>query len=251
MKNLRSDNLNFLVIIQARTGSERLPGKVLLPLGNSNVLKYVIDRCKKINLVSKIIVATSHLKSDDSIERFCQQEGIECYRGSPTDVLSRYVEISRKYRADYIIRVTADCPYLDYELTNLVIKQIQEKNHPIDIVRYIGSIPRGLITEVISWEALNMIGEMNNLKSSHKEHVTYYAYENHSIFKWLSFKVPSSYELQSMRLTLDTIEDYKVLKKISDYYQDETVSSKKAIEYLLLNPKINEINSHIEQKKVE
>jgi spore coat polysaccharide biosynthesis protein SpsF len=240
--------MNFVVIIQARMGSTRLPGKVLMPLGKACILDYVVTRCQKISKVSQVVVATSILKQDDEIENWCELNGVDCFRGSEEDVLDRYYVCARKYNADYILRVTADCPFVDYELASLMIEAMIAK--PADILLYEGQMPRGLAVEVISLQALEEV-HLQGTESRHREHVTYYAYENKGDFTCVSLKLPEYLNHPHLRITLDTPEDYVVCQAIAEkFVNNKIISSAEVIQYLLESPQISEINAHIEQKPV-
>lgn len=240
--------MNFTIIIQARMGSTRLPGKVLMPLGETNVLDYVVTRCQKIQNVSRVVVATSILKPDNAIEDWCKSNDVSCFRGSEDDVLDRYYECAKQYNADYILRVTADCPFVDYELADKMIKAMIDD--PSDILVYEGKLPRGLAVEVISYKALEKIN-YGGKEPRHREHVTYYAYEYNDFFKKVSYKIPEQLNQPHLRITLDTQEDYRVCKAIAEEFENNvTVSSLDVINFLLSSPHVVEINAHVEQKPV-
>lgn len=240
--------MNFTIIIQARMGSTRLPGKVLMPLGETSILGYIVNRCQKVQRISHVVVATSILEQDDAIEDWCKSNNVNCFRGSEADVLERYYECAKEYKADYILRVTADCPFVDFELANVMIEAMI--SNPSDILVYEGEMPRGLAVEVISFKALEKIKCMGK-EDRHREHVTYYAYENKDSFVSVLFEVPEQLRQPQLRITLDTPEDYLVCRAIAEEFANDTmVSSSEVIKYLLRSPQIAKINAHIEQKPV-
>lgn len=239
--------MNIVVIIQARTGSTRLPGKILKPLGTSDVLSYVTKRCHQILGVSKVIVATSTLPQDDAVVNWCEMNDVLVCRGSEEDVLARYVECAEKYQPNYVMRVTADCPFVDYELASELVSFIN-KNH-VDIVDLKGEMPRGLAVEIISFEALKRIDKIGQ-EPRHREHVTYYAYEYPDEFSRIQFDVPKSRLYPEFRITLDTEEDYKVMQEIANYFDNPLISSAEVIQFLQNNPHVAKLNAHIEQKPV-
>lgn len=237
-----------LIIIQARMGSSRLPGKVLKPLGETVVLDYVVTRCQKVDKVSDVIVATSTKTSDDPIESWCKEKGVSYFRGSELDVLSRYYECARQYKPDYVIRVTSDCPFVDYEMTNEMVS-LMEKS-PADYVKVLGELPRGLVTEIFSFSALKYMYYKGH-EPRHREHVTYYGYEFANEFRSNTYNVSQQKEHPKLRVTLDTKEDYQLCCRVADYFfEDKEVSSQNVIDYLLLNPDVAQLNAHIEQKPV-
>lgn len=239
--------MNTIVIIQARMGSSRLPGKVLKPLGSLDVLSYGIVRCRAIQGVSEVIIATSNLSQDDVIAKWCEEHEVACFRGSEDDVLDRYVQCAKIYNPDYVMRVTSDCPFVDFEMASEIVSLMG--NFRKDIVLVEGDLPRGLVVELISFEALQRIHKVGS-EDRHREHVTYYAYEFKDEFKSVTYKAPSNRIAPELRITLDTQEDYKLLKAVAEHFQSPLVSSAEVIQYLKANPEVAKLNAHIEQKPV-
>lgn len=239
--------MKTIVIIQARMGSSRLPGKILKPLGDTDVLSYDIARCRAIKGVNEVIVATSSLAQDDAIAEWCQQSGVAYYRGSEDDVLDRYVQCAKMYKPDYVMRVTSDCPFVDYEMASEIVELMEKERK--DIVLLEGELPRGLAVELISYETLLKIDERGK-EPRHREHVTYYAYEFKEQFETLSYKVPKNRQAPQFRITLDTEEDYAMLLGVANHFNDPLVSSVAVIDFLKVTPAVAEINAHIEQKPV-
>lgn len=240
--------MKTLIIIQARMGSSRLPGKVLLPLGETVVLDYVLKRCRKVEGVEEVIVATSILSQDNAIADWCGQNGVTCFRGSEDDVLSRYYTCSAPYNPDYVIRVTSDCPFVDYEMASDLVKMMDQEQ--VDIIDVEGEIPRGLVVEIVSFAALERMNQVG-IEPRHREHVTYYAYEHREGFTRKAYKMKPSLCQPQLRITLDTEEDYALCEKIGEHFRDDLfVTSEKVVEFLLKNPEIAALNAHIEQKQV-
>lgn len=239
--------MKTIVIIQARMGSSRLPGKVLKPLGSVDVLTYVTLRCQQISNVADMIVATSTLKQDDAIVKWCKKHHITVCRGSERDVLDRYVQCAKQYNPDYVMRVTADCPFVDYEMANEVVALM--KTAQVDIIDLVGDIPRGLAVELLSFDALNYIHK-HGKELRHREHVTYYAYEYRDEFTRMEYEVPQNRRHSQLRITLDTQEDYELCQNIANHFANPLVSSVEVINYLLAHPDVAKINAHIKQKPV-
>lgn len=239
--------MNIIVIIQARVGSTRLPGKILKPLGNVDVLTYDVERCKQIKGISEVIVATSTLPQDDAIEKWCMQHGVKCFRGSEEDVLDRYVQCAKLYNPDYVMRVTSDCPFVDYEMANEMVELMEKEQK--DIVLLEGKLPRGLAVEIISFESLLRIHEVGQ-EPRHREHVTYYAYEFKEQFESVTYHVPKNRIAPELRITLDTEEDYALIRAVADYFNNPLVSSADVIQYLKDTPEVAKLNAHIQQKPV-
>ena len=239
--------MKTIVIIQARMGSTRLPGKIVKPLGATDVLTYVTSRCKQIQHVEDVIVATSSLPQDDAVELWCREHNVTCFRGSEEDVLDRYVQCAQAYQPDYVMRVTADCPFVDYELASRAVVMMTEQRQ--DVMRLVGEMPRGLAVELISYDALLRIHDVGK-EPRHREHVTYYAYEYAEEFTVAELAVPSNRLHPELRITLDTEEDYALCLAIADHFEDELVSSTDVIQFLLDHPEVAALNAHIEQKPV-
>lgn len=239
--------MKVVVVIQARMGSSRLPGKILMPLGDTNTLHYVTERCKKIKGIDDVIVATSTLEKDNQVEQWCSKNQIHCFRGSETNVLQRYLDAVQDIQPDYILRVTADCPFVDYELASQLVEKLNIID--VDIIDLQGELPRGLAVEAISYRALQYIEEHAHAER-HYEHVTYYAYEYKSEFKRAVYKIPEDNQQPQLRITLDTKKDYELLSEIASHFKNPLVSSSSVIDFLLKNPQIAQINRDIVQKPV-
>ncbi|MBS4195488.1 cytidylyltransferase domain-containing protein [Lederbergia citri] len=239
--------MRIIVIIQARMGSTRLPGKVLKPLGENDVLAYVVERCRKIKGIADVIVATSVLEQDNQIEEWCAQRGVSCFRGSEDDVLDRYVQCAKPYNPDYVMRVTSDCPFVDFGMANEIVSLIEKKQ--VDIVDLDGELPRGLAVELISYPALLYIHQ-HGQEQRHREHVTYYAYEYRNEFSRVKYMVPENRQFPVLRITLDTQEDYDLCRMIAANFNNPIVPSDEVVSFLNNHPDIAKINQHIEQKPV-
>ncbi|WP_427071499.1 cytidylyltransferase domain-containing protein [Lysinibacillus fusiformis] len=239
--------MKTIVIIQARMGSSRLPGKILKQLGDVDVLTYDIKRCQAIQGVSEVIVATSNLPQDDAIAKWCKMNQVAYFRGSEDDVLDRYVQCAKMYKPDYVMRVTSDCPFVDYEMASEIVS-LMEKEWK-DIVLINGELPRGLAVELISYKSLLRIHEIG-IEPRHREHVTYYAYEFPQEFNAVSYNVPTNRLAPELRITLDTAEDYELISAIAKHFNNPLVSSPEVISYLRQTPNVAKLNAHIEQKLV-
>jgi spore coat polysaccharide biosynthesis protein SpsF len=242
--------MRTIIIIQARMGSSRLPGKILKPLGDADVLTYVVERCRRVAGVENVIVATSVLPQDDAVEAWGAAHGTEVFRGSEEDVLDRYVQCAKRYEPDYVMRVTADCPFVDYELASAMVEKMKESR--VDVIDLVGEMPRGLASEIVSFRALLHMHE-HGREPRHREHVTYYAYEYPDRFARESLPVPEELRQPKqprLRITLDTEEDYALCRAVADHFRDVLVPSAEVVAYLRGHPDIAALNAHVEQKPV-
>jgi len=203
-------------IIQARMGSTRLPGKVMMKINDKPLIWYVIKRLKQSELIQKIFVATTTYQGDDKIEDFCNELEIECFRGSEDDVLDRYYQTAKKYNINNIIRITADCPLVDYRLVDDMIKFYLKGNYDYVSNCLKPHYPDGMDIEIFKYCALEKA--WNNAKLlSEREHVTPYIWKNSS-FNGKNIFVSENFgyniDFSHFRLTVDTEEDFEIIKFI-------------------------------------
>lgn len=241
--------MKVVAIIQARMGSTRLPGKIMKEVMGKPLLEYQIERVKRAKTIDEIIIATTTKKADDQIAEFCEQLSIPCYRGSEEDVLARYYEAATKYKADIIVRITSDCPVIDPEVIDRVVDKYLNGGYDYVSNTIERTFPRGMDIEVFSYKSLEK-AHKNAKKQSEREHVTPYLYLNDNNFKLGKFLGENDYS--KYRLTVDTIEDFQVIKIIIQelYEKNKLFGMKDIIYFLSSNPEIVKINENIEQKKI-
>jgi len=242
--------MKVVAIIQARMGSERLPGKVLMPLCGKPVLWHIIQILKGISLIDEIIIATTTLYEDLPIVDFCEINKINFIQGSVFDVLDRFRLASIETHAEIIVRVTADNPCLDQGIITKVLKTHLKGGYDYSSNNIIRTYPRGLDTEVITKTGLKKVWE-NSKSIDEREHVTLFIKKNLGMFKFYNLKAENKYHRPEVRLTLDTLEDYRLLKNIyNNCYKNEPIKIDSILEYLNINPRISKINSRIKQKLI-
>lgn len=162
---------NVVAIVQARMSSRRLPGKVLTPLAGHPVLGLVVGRLRGARLIDDVVVATSTDSSDDPIADWCEESGTRCHRGSLDDVLDRFLGAARDTGATHVVRITADCPLIDWGLVDrLVAKTLADD---LDYCALAGEFPDGLDCEIMTVGALEIAAHEAVLPSE-REHVTPY-----------------------------------------------------------------------------
>ena len=234
--------LKNLAIIQARMSSTRLPGKVLLPLSDKPVLEHVIQRVRNCKLVDKVVVATTVHDSDDIIEDWCKKNNFEYYRGSLEDVLDRFYKVASQFKAENILRITADCPVIDSGIIDEVIEKYHEGN--FDFYGLSGEFPDGLDCTMFSFKALQTAWKNSKLQSE-REHVGPYMVNHPELFAiggYEKFK-----NLGHLRLTLDDPRDYQLLSTIFKklYDIDNFFNHEMIINLLNESPELLKINSEI------
>lgn len=241
--------LNTVLITQARTGSSRLPGKVLKTVDDKTLLQIHLERLKQCKNVSDIIVATTIEPEDEKIDLLAKKLGFKSYRGSEEDVLDRFYWAAEPLSPSWIVRVTSDCPLLDPELVDSVIEFSQ--NHDIDYVSNTieSNYPDGQDVEVFTFEALKKAWKEAK-KFSEREHVTPYIRNNSNLQGEKLFKVqsyPSGADYGNIRMTVDEQEDYILIKKlVRDLGTDK--SWKEYTDYVIQND-LTSINSHFQRNE--
>jgi len=239
-------------IIQARMGSTRLPGKVMKDLKGKPVLWHVIERVKQAKNIGQIIIATTTHKRDEIIFEKAKEWGVKAYQGSEEDVLARYYEAANKYEIDTVVRITSDCPLIDPHVTDKIVEYYKNNNYTL--VTNAGSnlsnrtYPRGLDTEVFSFEVLEKAYRKAEEKYQ-REHVTPYIYEKYNDIVYYK----NNKDLSNYRLTLDTKEDFKLIKKIYDklYQGEHDFYLKNIVKFLNMNEELLILNQNIRQKEVK
>ena len=242
-------------IIQARTSSTRLPGKVLLelPYGTGvTVFQQVIRRLKQSKKIDTVVVATTEDKADDAIVDIASREDISSFRGSKENVLERYYLAAKAFGLDTVVRITSDCPCIDATMVDTTIVYYITEKADYCSISAARTFPHGLDHEVFSIAVLEMAYK-NATKDYEKEHVTPYIYRsNPGIFKICVLNAPQELYDPEIRITLDTEEDYAVLCCIFDnlYYKNMFFNTKDIIDLFKEKPWIRLINKKIVQKKM-
>jgi spore coat polysaccharide biosynthesis protein SpsF len=242
---------NIVVIIQARMGSTRLPGKVMQDIVGEPMLWHVINRIKKSKFKKDIVIATTRCSEDDIIEQFCVRENINCYRGSEYDVLDRYYKAARKYNASIVVRITSDCPLIDPLITDRVISAYMDNIRNYDFASNVikRTYPRGLDTEVMSFLTLEKTWKLAK-EYRDREHVTLYIHHNPEEFNILS--VENDKDLSYLRWTVDEDLDLLFVKEIYKrlYFSKKVFYTKDILQILEQEHSLIEINKTIRQKDI-
>ena len=230
----------IICIVQARISSKRLPAKILLPGFNKPLLLHTIERLKKSKLIDDVVVATSNLKIDDVILKICKGNNINTFRGHPLNLLDRYYKCAKKYNAKTIVRITSDCPLIDYKVVDSVIRNFKLSNVDYSSNVHPPTFPDGFDVEVFSFKVLKRTYFKAN-KNFEKEHVTPYIWDNPNKFKIGNFStsIKKRYH-DKYRLTLDYKEDFYVIWNIYKalYPQNRYFELKDIINYLTKKPNI-------------
>lgn len=229
-------------IIQARMGSKRLPGKIMKTIIGKPMIEYLLDRISKSILINEIIVATSDQEENIELIKFLNSKNIKCFVGDEEDVLSRYYFAAKKYKAQNIIRITADCPLIDPLVVDNTIRKFIEDSVDYTSNIFPRSFPKGLDTEVFSFQALEKAYNETTSKYD-REHVTPYIRESGQ-FKISNYSCKEDFS--NIRLTVDWNEDFILIDKIFNLFKPNSLFNwLDIISILDEDPKLIEINKHL------
>ena len=241
----------IVAIIQARMGSTRLPGKVLMDISGGLMLARVHDRVEQSWLLDEVAVATTTLPIDNPIADYCAHHLWPCYRGSEEDVLDRYYQAALRYKADFVVRITADCPFISPMVMDRVINEFWNRQPDVDYawngLPWLHRYPRGLDVEVMTMEVLKEAWE-SATDVAEREHVTPYIRhhpERFDIYDAVCWEGDYSH----MRWTVDTSKDLEFARAVYDHLEWDC-SWKEVLALLEQYPHLQEINQSVAQKKL-
>ena len=238
-----------LAIIQARMASTRLPRKVMAQIHGEPMLTRVVRRTKRARTLGEVLVATSTSDQDDAIEDLCSWKGWPCFRGAEEDVLDRYYQAAKAYEGDPIVRITSDCPFIDPGLIDDAVAVFRggSWDYASNTLEP-RTFPRGLDTEIFSFEALQKAWELDE-NPAWREHVTPYLYRHPEAFRLTG--ILHDKDLSAMRWTVDTPEDLAFVRRIYRHFGHDEFHWKEVILLLENHPDWMEINRDVPQKAVD
>lgn len=236
------------VVIQARSGSSRLPGKVLTDLGGMPVLQWVVRACQAAALVDEVVVATTTDPSDDAVAALAASLGSQVVRGSEDDVLSRFLQAVDEHPCEAVVRITSDCPLMDPALIDAVVA-VWRADPLYDYVSTVmpRTLPHGLDVEVVTVAALRRAS--STADGHHRAHVTSRINTAPDEFEVLGLAfVPSATDL---RVTVDTEEDLRALRAVVARLGTGIPSRRALVALLREEPALVAINARVHQKALE
>lgn len=239
--------MKIVAVTQARTTSSRLPRKVLLEISGKTILEIHLSRLKNSKLVDKLIVATTVNKADNPIIEIAEKLNIRFFRGDETDVLDRYYRAVKDENADYIVRITSDCPLIDGEIVDQTVTFAIENKLDYCSNRLEYNYPDGIVVEVFTFAALKKAWNEAKLDSE-REHVAPYIWKNSTFFGKTLFVSGNfcdiSVNYQGVRLTIDEQVDYELVKLLIEKFGDKQ-SWQVYADAVLSNQNLKKINGHI------
>tara|TARA_E500000178_G_scaffold335135_1_gene371724 strand:+ start:3837 stop:4580 length:744 start_codon:yes stop_codon:yes gene_type:complete len=233
---------NFGIIIEARTGSTRLPNKIIKKIGKVNVLEYLIDRVKKQKKIKKIIIATTKRRKDYKLIKIAKTKKIRWFQGEENDLIKRVIDASKKNNLENIIQVTADNPFFDIKIFNLLLKKFESGKYVFVSNSIDGKFPIGSDIRIFSLNALMKYSKF--VKGKARQHTCYYFLKNKEKINSFTLKAKKNYKRPYYRLTIDYPKDFELAKKIILNFGKNYCGLEKIIKYLDNNKKLSSINSN-------
>lgn len=235
------------ILVQARMGSERFPGKVLKESVGKPLLDHLIERLKQVKNVDSILVVTSNEVKDQPIVDLCDTLKVKVFRGNEENVLERYYYAAQMESPETIVRITADCPLIDPQIIDDVLHFYKMGNFDYASNTLNPTFPRGMDVEVFSKKTLEDTFRRAKMPAE-KEHVTYYMYHHPEHFKLGSYEQP--FNSSEYRLTVDTPADFELINKIFESLYPKPFKLSDILNLLKEHPDWTKINAHIKQKVV-
>jgi spore coat polysaccharide biosynthesis protein SpsF len=225
---------NIDIMVQARMGSTRLSGKIMLPLGGNTILGTMIERVKRAGRVRHIVVLTTELAADDAVVELAERHGVKVFRGSESDLLDRYFRAALYYETDAIVRLTGDCPFMDPVLIDDMVNLFRFNWPNIEFLTNCSrrTFARGLDIEIFSRSLLEKLYEECR-EPYYREHVVPYVEEHPEEFAFL--ECPNRNDDSVYRLTIDTLEDYQTIAAIYALLRDDAFTYKELMDLLQQN----------------
>ncbi len=239
--------MKTVAIIQSRMGSSRLPGKVMADILGKPMLSHVVTRVSRARRIDLVTVATSTLSSDDPIAEYCAGANTPCFRGSEHDVLDRIYRAANHFKADVVVRLTADCPLHDPDVIDERVRILQEED--VDFVTgglLETTFPEGLAAAAFWMRVLEKTWREAKLRSE-REHVTPYIFNNPDLFRIRIARLDR--DLSHLRWTVDEPRDLEFVRAVYAYLGDTDFRMRDILDLLDRHPELNRINAGI--KRIE
>jgi len=243
--------MKYILTIEARMRSSRLPGKVLKSILGKPMLALMIERLEHAKTIDGIVIATTVNPDDDPIVKLAEELDVDYFRGSEEDVLARVLGAARQYKADVIVETTGDCPLIDPAIVDKVVSDYRIGGADFVSNNLVYSTPRGMDVRVFSTEKLEEIDSLT-IDPADREHVSLYFWEHPEKYRLRNVSTDLPPELANLRLTVDTPEDFEVVQKVFEalYSREDIFTFADIVNLFNHNPDLALINQDIMQKPV-
>lgn len=240
--------MRVVAVVQARSGSSRLPGKVMADLGGLPVVEWVLRAARLARGVDAVVVATTTSPRDDGLAAHVEGLGLPVVRGPDEDVLARFVQTVDVHPCDAVVRLTADCPLLDPELVALVVATWRAAPSWDYVATTLNrTLPRGLDVELVRTDVLRGLDE--EATAHHRQHVTSLLYTAPAGRRLLGLSVAPPAD--DLRVTLDTPPDQALLDAVVARTGNRVVGWQELVMLLRSHPDLAALNRDVEQKALE
>jgi spore coat polysaccharide biosynthesis protein SpsF len=237
--------------IEARMTSSRLPGKVLMNLCEKPALQHIIERMKNSKYIDEVVVATTVNSTDNPIVYLCDEIGCKVFRGSEDDVLKRVLDAAKFANADIIVEITGDCPVIDSSYADYLIEKLVDGNYDYASNIIKRSFPDGYDIQVFYTSILEKVNVLTDDIADH-EHVSLYIYRHPEIFKLYNLCAPDMLNFPEYEITLDTKEDYELIKKIYEklYPINNFFGCQEVVDFLNQNRELLDILKNVKRTQI-
>lgn len=238
--------MKTVAIVQARMNSTRLPGKVLMPLGESNAIQIIVDKCRAEPVVDEVVIATTINPRDDQLIDYCLNHDIEFYVGPEDDVLKRVYRAAACYDADIVVDITGDCPLIDLsDLSDWIsVLNIDQSDYISNIIER--TFPDGLDLQVYTFKALKQLYNLIT-EPEYTQHTGWNFTRFPERFKLINVSAHGDLKWPELRITLDTHADYDLISYLVDALGCD-VSPKRIVKHLKNNLDLLKINHDVKAK---
>ncbi|WP_417835846.1 cytidylyltransferase domain-containing protein [Thalassospira tepidiphila] len=248
----KQSSLRIVASVEARMGSSRLPGKVLCDICGKPAIIRLLEKLKKCQMLSDIVVATSDQSADDQLADLIISEGYNVFRGREDDVLDRVVKAHMFMNTDIIVEVTGDCPLIDPDIIDQGIRTYL--NNKCDVVSNTAklSFPQGADVQVFSFDLLRDVA-LKVTDPAVREHVSLYFYENPEKYNIIHLQAPTRWFAPAQRLQLDYQEDLDFIREVYEHLlpiYSINFGVEEILQLLKQKPEISKINSECHEKQI-
>lgn len=245
MTNKPSDTTQrprVVAVLQARTSSTRLPGKVLAEIGGAPMIVRQIERIRLARMLDHLIVATSVDSSDDVLAGLVAAQGVQVVRGKLDDVLDRFAMALRTVNAQHVVRLTGDCPLVDPDVVDVIVGHHLVSRADITTNAFEPTFPDGLDVEVVRADVL-LTAAQEAQKKYEREHVTPFIYERPQRFRIVHYRAPV--DLSGLRWTVDEPEDLTFVREVfaALYPTNRNFRMHHVLRLLAERPELSELNT--------
>jgi spore coat polysaccharide biosynthesis protein SpsF len=235
--------LKIIATIEARMGSTRLPGKILMEVAGKPILQHITERVKRSKLIDEVVVATTTNALDDAVENVCKETKTDFFRGSEPDITARLVDTAHAFHATHIMQLTGDCPFVDPSLIDKCINKYKSSDFDYVSNRLTPTYPCGQDVQFFSVNTLKSVLEKTD-DPIDREHGSYFIYNHPELYKLGTFVSPVM-NCPEKRWVLDYPEDFEFIKVIYEnlYKQNPEFDTFDILRFLEQNPEVEKINS--------